>query len=100
MPANPKYLNKSPWHQFAKISAGILGGYIISALLHMSLALWLPAHKEILITSIATHFIVWGALLVVPFLFKNGWKAWLLYIVIIVVLYGIFYLGNQQNPFV
>ncbi len=100
MPANPKHLTKSPGHQFAKISAGFIGGYIITSLLHMSLALWLPNHKEVLITSIFTSFILWGVLLIVPFLYKNGWKAWLLYIVIILVLFGIYYLGNQNNPFI
>jgi len=100
MPANAKHLTTSPWQQFAKISAGILGGYLISALFHMCLPLWLPNSKDILITSILTLFIVWCALLIVPFLFKNGWKAWLLYVVIIVVLYGIYYLGNQNNPFI
>lgn len=100
MPANSKYLNQSPWQQFAKISAGLIGGYIISALLHMCLVLWLPNPKEVLITSIYTIFIAWGALLIIPFLFKNGWKAWVLYLIISIILYVIYYLGNQQNPFV
>ena len=100
MPANTKYLTKSPWQQFAKISAGILGGYLISALLHMCLPLWLPNPKNILITSIVTLFIVWCTLLIVPFLFKNGWKAWFLYIVIIAILYSIYFIGNQNNPFI
>lgn len=100
MPANTKHLTSSPWQQFAKISAGILGGYLISALLHMCLSLWLPHPKDVLITSILTLFIVWCALLIVPFLFKNGWKAWLLYIVIIAILYGIYFIGNQNNPFI
>lgn len=100
MPANTKHLTKSPWQQFAKISAGILGGYLISALLHMCLPFWLPNPKNVLITSIVTLFIVWCALLIVPFLFKNGWKAWLLYIVIIAVLYSIYFISNQNNPFI
>ncbi|WP_291864813.1 hypothetical protein [Maribacter sp.] len=100
MPANLKYLNKSPWQQFAKISSGILGGYIITALLHMSLALWLPNHRAVLITSIFTTFIVWCTLLIIPFLFKNGWKAWALYILIALLLYGIYFLGNKNNPFI
>ncbi|GFD71674.1 hypothetical protein ABMY20_04465 [Tenacibaculum sp. SSH1-16] len=100
MPANSKYLNQSPWQQFAKISAGLIGGYIISALLHMCLVLWLPNPKGILITSIYTIFIVWGALLIVPYLFKNGWKAWVIYLIISIILYVIYYLGNQQNPFI
>ncbi|MEE9363627.1 MAG: hypothetical protein V3U92_13595 [Cellulophaga sp.] len=100
MPANPKYLNKSPWQQFAKISAGIIGGYSICMFLHMCLPLWLPNPKGVLITSIFTFFIVWCTLIIIPFLFKNGWKVWLLYIAISGALYGLYYLGNQNNPFV
>lgn len=100
MPANPKYLTKSPWQKFAKISAGILGGYIVCALLHMCLPLWLPNPKAVLITSVFTFFMVWCTLLIIPFLFKSGWKVWLLYIVISVLLYIVYYFGNQKNPFV
>ncbi|MEO9571791.1 MAG: hypothetical protein ABJH82_11365 [Polaribacter sp.] len=100
MPANTKYLTTSPWQKFAKISAGIIGGYIITSLLHLSLALWLPNGKEILITSIYTVFIVWGVLLIIPFLFKNGWKVWGLYLLISILLYTIYFFGKQQNPFI
>ena len=100
MPANRKYLTTSPWHKGAKIVSGILGGYIITALLHMIAALVLPFHKEILISSIFTMFIIWGALLIIPFLFKNGFKSLLLYILVIVLLYVVFTLVQQENPFV
>ena len=100
MPANSKYLTISPWQQFAKISSGILGGYVVTALFHMCLALWLPYSREVLITSIYTHFLVWCTLMIVPFLFKNGWKVWGLYILISALLYILYYYGNQQNPFV
>lgn len=100
MPANKKYLNQSPWHQGAKITAGLIGGYIITALFHMCIALLLPAHKEVLISGIVTFFIVWCVFLILPFLFKNGFKAWLLYIIVILALYAVFTFANQQNPFV
>ena len=100
MPANPKYLNKNPWQQFAKITAGLIGGYIITALFHMSLALWIPNGKEILITSIYTFYLVWCTLIIVPYLFKNGWKTWALYIIVALALYIVYYFGNQQNPFI
>ena len=101
MPANPKYLTKSPWQQFAKISAGILGGYLITVLFHINLPLWLPAPREVLISGVYTIFLMWCAMLIVPFLFKNGWKAWLLYIILIVILSLTYYFGNQtNNPFV
>lgn len=100
MPANKKYLTTSGWQRFAKLSAGILGGYIISALLHMSLALWIPTHKKMLITSVFTLYLTWCTLIIVPFLFKNGWKTWALYLGIIILLFGTYFLGMKTNPFV
>ena len=100
MPANKKYLTTNSWQKFAKITAGIIGGYIITALFHLSLALWLPNYKEVLITSIYTVFILWGVLLIIPYLFKNGWKVWALYLLISVLLYAIYFYGKQQNPFI
>lgn len=100
MPANPKYLTQSKWQKFAKLSAGILGGYLISALLHMVFILLLPFHKEALVSSTFSLFIVWVVLLIIPYLFKNGWKVWGLYVVAILFLSVLFYFVNQQNPFV
>lgn len=100
MPANKKYLTKSPWQKFAKLSSGILGGYIIAALFHMCCALWLPNSKEVLVTSIFTLYLVWVTLMLVPYLFENGWKVWGIYLLIIIALYIIYYFGNKNNPFI
>ena len=100
MPANPKYLTKSPWQKIAKISAGILGGYIITSLLHMILAIYIPFHNEVLITSIFSLSIVWCALLIIPYLFKNGWKAWGVYIISVILLYLLYFFANRNNPFI
>lgn len=100
MPANQKYLTTSSWQKGAKIVSGILGGYIIAALLHMIVALVLPYHKEVLATSIFTMFIVWGGLLIIPFLFKNGFKSLLLYTIIIVLLFIVYTIVNKENPFI
>lgn len=99
MPANSKYLTKSPWQKFAKLSAGIIGGYFIDALLHMNIALLLPVHHEVLVTTIVTFFIVWCALLILPYLFKNGWKVWGVYGISILLLLVSYYFNNQNNPF-
>ncbi|MFV0249351.1 MAG: hypothetical protein ACK5H1_10405 [Tenacibaculum sp.] len=100
MPANSKYLTKSAWQKFAKISAGLVGGYIISVLFHMVLILLIPAHHEMLVTTIFSFVIVWGIMLLIPYLFTNGLKAWGLYIVIIIILYLLYFLANKSNPFV
>ncbi|PQJ21903.1 hypothetical protein [Tenacibaculum sp. SG-28] len=100
MPANSKYLTKSPWQKFAKLSAGIIGGYFIDALLHMNIALLIPKHHEVLVTTIVTFYIVWCALLIIPYLFKNGWKVWGLYGLSILLLLVSYYFNNQNNPFI
>ncbi len=99
MPANKKYLTTSSWQRFAKISAGVIGGYLITVLIHLSFALWFPLHKEALITSIYTIFIIWTIFLIIPFLFKNGWKVWGLYLLICIILFVSFYFGKLENPF-
>lgn len=98
MPANKKYLTTSSWQRFAKISAGIVGGYIISALLHIALAYWLPNPEMVLITSIYTLYIVWAAIIIMSFLAKNGWKLWAFYLAIIIVLSVLIYFGKTYNP--
>ena len=40
MPANKKYLTQSPLQRFLKITAGFVGGFIITEAFHMVLALW------------------------------------------------------------
>ncbi|MDC1162515.1 hypothetical protein OAT18_03655 [Tenacibaculum sp.] len=100
MPANSKYLTQSISQKVIKISSGIIGGYIISAMLHIALSLWLPFHKEILITSIYTLFLSWVTLLIVPFLFKNAWKILALYIIASLLLAVIIYFGRSYYSFV
>jgi len=100
MPANPKHLTQSGWQRFAKITAGIIGGYLITVLLHMCFALLMPFHKEALITSILTLFMLWCVFTLIPFLFKSGWKAWLLYLGIIFILLIVYYFSIQNNPFI
>ena len=90
MPANPKYLTNSPWQKCAKLTAGILGGYIVSALFHIALALLIDL-KYALLSSIYTLYILWCVLIIVSFLFKNGWKAWLIYLLITLVLGVVIY---------
>lgn len=98
MPANQKYLTHSGWQRFAKLSSGILGGYLIAVLIHMMLALWLPGHKTVLITSAYGIFIVWMVFILLPFLAKNGWKVWLIYIAIIFLLGIAVHYGTVYYP--
>jgi hypothetical protein len=38
--------------------------------------------------------------MVLAFLGKNGWKVWGMYLLASLVLFVIFYFGNQTNPLV
>ncbi|WP_339702345.1 hypothetical protein [uncultured Marixanthomonas sp.] len=98
MPANKKHLTTSSWQRFAKISAGILGGYIISVLLHIALAYWLPNPEIVLITSVFTLYILWVTIIILSFLAKNGWKLWAIYLSISILLSIAIYFGKMYNP--
>jgi len=99
MPANKKYLTHSPTQRFAKITAAILGALIVTVLFHMALASWFN-HVAVIITSTFSAFILWAVLMVVAFLGKNGWKVWGIYLLASLVLFVLFYFGNQTNPLV
>ena len=96
MPANKKHLS-SNWQRFAKITAGVLGGYFVSISLHLALAIWLD-RVVVIITGAFSGFIVWVALMVIAFLSKNGWKIWLWYILATVILLCIMYFGKLYFP--
>ncbi len=94
MPANKKYLS-SGWQRFAKVTAAILGSLLISSFLFAALAFWLPDYKTAVVTSVFGLFPVWIILMVVPFLFENGWKCWLYYLGILVLLYVLIHFGRN-----
>ena len=97
MPANPKYLTQSKRQRFAKITAAILGGYLVSVSFHLALASWLN-RANVVVTMIFTGFILWVTLMVVAFLAKNGWKIWLIYLILSLLFSGLLYLGLTYNP--
>lgn len=95
MPANPKYLTTSRSQRFAKISAGIIGGYLIALELHYVLAL--IVNQEIVLVSMRfTMYLVWVTLMFIPFIFRNGWKCWAWYGATAIILSIITYLGIIQ----
>ncbi|QKX05925.1 hypothetical protein HN014_13755 [Aquimarina sp. TRL1] len=100
MPANPKYLTTSNWQRFAKISSGILGGYFVAAAIHVAIAYWVPDFKAVLITSIYSMYLLWVALIIVPFWAKNGWKVWGVYTLVFFICSIAIYLGKMYYPIV
>lgn len=81
MPANKKYLTKSPWLRLARILAGIVGGYAVMFSFHMLLTKLFP-QENVIATSFFTGYILWAVLLLVAFLVRNVWKVWAAYAVL------------------
>ncbi|WP_017731125.1 hypothetical protein [Nafulsella turpanensis] len=97
MPANKKYLTKSVSQRFAKISAGFVGGYLVTVSFHMALAFWLD-HVAILMTLQFAGFILWAVLMVLAFIGKNGWKTWGIYLLLTLLFGIIIYFGKNYSP--
>ncbi|MCX2679546.1 hypothetical protein OOZ15_06280 [Galbibacter sp. EGI 63066] len=98
MPANKKHLS-SPWQRFAKVSAGILGGYLVTITLHLALATWLD-HANVMMTLTYSGFILWVVFMILAFLGKNGWKVWGIYLLLTLLFYAAFYFGKMYNPII
>ncbi len=93
MPANTKYLS-SGGQRFLKISAGILGGFIVTILFHNAIGSMLEFKGGLIITTGYTSFVLWATLMVIAFMFKNGWKIWGIYLLCIVLLGLIIFLNK------
>lgn len=99
MPANPKYLNTNKWQRFAKISAGILGGLLVSETLHLAITQWwFGDFRMVIYTWLYSIFLVWMTFLFIPFFFNNGWKCWGIYLLLITCFVGAFLLGKTYHP--
>ncbi|RZF61408.1 hypothetical protein [Sphingobacterium corticibacterium] len=93
MPADKKHLS-STGQRILKITAGILGGYFVSVLLHNAIGSILEDKDGLIVTSAFTSFLVWSFLLVIAFLAKNGWKVWAVYMLLILIFIGIIFLNK------
>lgn len=85
MPANKKHLTQSPLQRILKITAAILGGYIVTLSLQLLLVHYL-SKKDVLITMKFMCYIIWVGLMIIAFLSKNGWKTWGWYLLISLLL--------------
>ena len=90
MPANPKY--SSGTERAAKITAGLIGGYVLSAMFHYVLGLLVENKAIVAATSIYTLYMLWMVLFIIPFMLKSGGRAWVYYLISIVLLAVIAYL--------
>ncbi len=95
MPANKKHLS-SPLQRLLKITAGFIGGYIVTQAFHIFLALWWDTSNAIMTLRYA-GFILWSVLLILAFLAKNGWKIWAIYIFISLIFIILIYYRQSFN---
>ncbi|MBE8719828.1 hypothetical protein [Sphingobacterium pedocola] len=84
MPANKKYLTKSPWLRLMKILAGTVGGYAVMLSFHTLLTCLMPK-AEVIATAFFTGYLLWAILLLIAFVARNVWRVWLSYIVLTVL---------------
>lgn len=84
MPANSKHLTVSKWKRFVKIITGFIGGFLLSAGIHIILAKIFDA-SNIIITSGFTFFLLWVTFFIIAFLVENIWKVLGIYLMFILI---------------
>lgn len=83
MPANKKYLS-SPAQQALKVSAALIGGYLVTFTFHLFLLSF--THPKPVVDSMNfSTWLIWAGLMLLAFLSKNGWKTWGWYLLASVV---------------
>lgn len=85
MPANPKYLSSSG-QRVLKISAGLLGGYLLSTMLHLAGAAIPGIGMNLTLSGSFSGFLLWVVLMVLAFVARNGWAVWAIYLLLSLVL--------------
>jgi len=93
MPANKKHLS-SPGQRWLKVTAAIIGGYLVTMLFHNAIGVHLESKGTLALTTAFTAFLMWVGLMITAFLSKNGWRIWGIYLSIIVICSVIIYLGK------
>ncbi|OJV13053.1 MAG: hypothetical protein BGO21_04815 [Dyadobacter sp. 50-39] len=84
MPANKKYLTKSPWLRLSKILCGSVGGYAVTVSLHLFFTAFLPK-ENVIMTAAFTGYILWAFLLLYAFVATNVWRVWGIYVLLTIV---------------
>ena len=95
MPANKKYLTNSPTQRIGKISAGFIGGYIVTETFHMMLMTFFSI-PNVIMTLRFFGFIMWAVLMIFAFLTKSAWKIWVIYILVSLLFVTIIYLNTPN----
>lgn len=95
MPANKKYLAKSPWTKSSKLLAAILGGFLVSIGIHFVLALWLDM-RTVMVTSVFSIFILWAILMLLVYWMKSPGKAWAIILLTLIICGAAIYFGKMN----
>ena len=61
MPANKKYLTKSPWIRLCRILLGTIGGYTVMLSFHVLLTEFFPK-ENVIATAFFTGYLLWAFL--------------------------------------
>ncbi|MEM8967047.1 MAG: hypothetical protein AAGE93_11565 [Bacteroidota bacterium] len=91
MPAKAKYLS-SGWTRFSKVTAAILGSYVVTMLIHIAIAKTAVNDTPVLLTSAYSAFLLWVGFMVLTFFIKKAWYVWAVYGVLSGMCLAIIYL--------
>lgn len=96
MPANKKHLETSIVQRILKITAGFIGGFILSTCIHLFL-MYFFSPETVFTTLGVTQYLLWAILFVLAFLFDQGLKVWAIYLGLSLLFYVpyLFQLMNQ-----
>lgn len=79
MPANKKHLETSIIQRTLKITAGLIGGFLLSMCFHL-FWMYFFSPETVFTTLCVTHYLLWAILFVIAFLFDQGLKVWVIYL--------------------
>lgn len=96
MPANKKHLTPTFLHRFSRITAGFVGGYLVTVSFFLALSFYLDK-ISVLFTLVFGGFLIWVSLMILAFIAKSGWKIWGIYLLLTLFFSVIVYL-NQPTP--
>ena len=91
MPAKKKYLS-GPLKRFSKVTAAILGGYVVTMFLHITLAKVVPNDTPVIMSAAYTSFLVWTGFMTLAFYIRKAWHVWGLYTLLSGVFFAIYYM--------
>ncbi|WP_339925485.1 hypothetical protein [uncultured Cyclobacterium sp.] len=96
MPANKKHLSPAFLHRFSRISAGLVGGYLVTVSFFLALSfLW--DKVSVLYTLVFGGFLLWVALLLLAFIAEKGWKVWAIYLLLTLVFSSVVYFCKSTS---